>query len=599
MIVVGISALFHDSACAITIDGVPVAPAHEERFTRRRHDRSMPVNAFRACLADAGLGIGDIDYVAYFEDPAAKLARQLWMGLPGAATSAWPEFEWTAGGWPRLHNESLVQLDAARPHREIRELLGYEGPIASASHHESHAASAFYCSGFSQAALLTADAVGEWATTSYGWADGSKLELVDDVRFPHSLGLFYSAITSYLGFSVNSDEYKVMALASAGIPRYADHLRRVIRDRPGGQFELDLSYFSFGSADRMYSPKVADLLQAPPREPESAITVFHEDVACSLQLVLEELLLSKVRYLHGLVGGDNLAYAGGVALNCVANSRIRRDGPYRELFVQPAAGDAGGALGAALLTHHRVTGTFSRKWRMDALLGPSYDVRHIQDCLDITGVAYQDFAGREGELLRATAGLLASGSVVGWFQGRMEFGPRALGARSILADPRAGQMRDHINSMVKKRESFRPFAPAVPEDRCAEFFERDLPAPFMLETAQVRDPHALPAITHVDGSARVQTVSRSADPRFCGLLEEFGRITGYPILLNTSFNIRGEPIVCDPTDALVCFIRCQLDVLVLGDLVIRREDVPAAWAIAEVARPFQPPSVRSDSYTFF
>ncbi len=599
MIVVGISALFHDSACAVVIDGVPVAAAHEERFTRRRYDRSMPINAFRACVADAGIGIGDIDYVAYFEDPAAKLARQLWMGLPDAATSTSPEFEWTAGGWPRLHHESLVQLDAARPHREIRDLLGYAGPIAAVSHHEAHAASAFYCSGFSAAALLTADAVGEWTTTSYGRADATKLELVDEVRFPHSLGLFYSALTSYLGFAVNSDEYKVMALGSAGTPKYADRLRQVIRDLPGGQFELDLSYFNFGSADRMYSPKISDLLQGRPREPESDISAYHLDVACSLQVVLEELLLTKVRYLHDLIGGDNLAYAGGVALNCVANSRIRREGPFKNVFVQPAAGDAGGALGAALLTHHRVTGTCTPEWNMNALLGPSYDTRRIRDCLDITEVPYQDFSGRETELFRTTAELLASGSVIGWFQGRMEFGPRALGARSILADPRDPDMRDRINSLVKMREGFRPFAPAVPENRCAEFFERDLPAPFMLETAQVRDGSALPAITHVDGSARLQTVSPSADPRFYGLLEEFGTITGYPILLNTSFNIRGEPIVCDPNDALISFLRCHLDVLVLGDLMIRREDVPDTWGIAGVARPFQPPSIRSDSYTFF
>lgn len=599
MIVAGISALFHDSACALVIDGEPVAGAHEERFTRRRYDRAMPVNAFRACLLDAGIGIGDIDHVAYYEDSRAKLARQLWMGLPGPSVSPMLEFDWTAAGMPRVYPESLVQLDASRPYREIRELLGYDGPVTAVTHHEAHAASAFYCSGFSEAALLTADAVGEWTTTSYGYADEEKLSLLDGVDFPDSLGLFYSAVTSYLGFAVNSDEYKVMALASAGKPRFADRLRTVITNLPGGGFRLDPAYFAFDGAARMYTGALCDLLGAEPRVPESEITAFHEDVASSLQIVLEEILLDKVRYLHDLTGADDLAYAGGVALNCVANSRIRRDGPFRDIFVQPASGDAGGALGAALLTHHRLCDTFPRRRLTDARLGPAYDTAHIRDSLDRSGVAYRDFGGDEPGLLRTTAELLADGAVVGWYQGRMEFGPRALGARSILADPRDATMRDHINALVKKREGFRPFAPAVPEERCAEFFDRDVPAPFMLETAQVRDGDRLPAITHVDGSARVQTVDGTVDPRFHGLLTAFGDLTGFPILLNTSFNMRGEPIVCDPADALVCFIRCRLDALVIEDLVIRRSDVPAAWSIAEAAPAPQPPSARTDSYTFF
>lgn len=599
MIVVGISALFHDSACAVLVDGELVAAAHEERFTRRRFDRSMPVNAFRACLSYVGLNVGDVDYLAYYEDPVEKLARQLWMGLPGAAAIPALELDWTGGGIPRLQEASLLQLDATRPYREIRELLGYEGPIVTARHHEAHAASAFYCSGFADSALFTADAVGEWATTSYGRADAEKLELVEEVRFPHSIGLLYSTITSYLGFEVNSDEYKVMALASAGKPRYVSELGELVRDLPGGQFELNLKYFDFGGGDRMYAPSLPDLFGLPSRRSGDEILPIHKDVASSLQIVMEDLLLSKIRYLHDLVGGDRLSYAGGVALNCVANSRIRQNGPYRDIFIQPAAGDAGGAIGAAALTHHRMAGTLVRRRLVDARLGPAYDMDHIRDCFDAAGVTYEDFSGRETDLLRTTAHLIARGSVVGWFQGRMEFGPRALGARSILADPRDEAMRDHINFLVKKRESFRPFAPAVPLERCAEFFDLDVESPFMLQTAQVRDAQRLPAITHVDGSARVQTVDRSVDARFHGLLSEFGKISGFPILLNTSFNMRGEPIVCDPDDALACFVRCRLDALVLGDLILLREDIPPSWAVAETVVPYQPPSFSSDLYTFF
>jgi carbamoyltransferase len=597
VIIVGISALYHDSACAVLADGRLVAAAHEERFTRRRFDRSMPVNAFRACLLTAGLTIADVDYVAYYEDPIAKLGRQLWMGLLESPSAAL-ELDWTGNGVPRLLNESLVQLDPQRPYREIRELLGFDGPVVTSKHHEAHAASAFYCSGYPDSALFTADAVGEWTTTSYGHADRERFELIEEVSYPHSLGILYSALTSYLGFEVNSDEYKVMALASAGEPRYVEKLREAVRDLPGGQFELNLAYFNLGRGDKMYSPALVDALGRPPRQPADEIDTFHVDVASSLQVILEELLLNKVGYLHSLVGGERLSYAGGVALNCVANSHIRRHGPYRDIYIQPAAGDAGGAIGAAALTHHRVTGTFVRHRLDDARLGPAYDARPIGDSLDLAGVGYADFSGREDQLLEATVNLLVSGAVVGWFQDGMEFGPRALGSRSILADPRDPGMRDRINALVKKREAFRPFAPAVPVERSAEFFEWMTPSPFMLEIAQVRDGAKLPAITHIDGSARLQTVDRTIDPRFHGLLVAFGTATGYPILLNTSFNMRGEPIVCDPMDALACFVRCQLDALVLGDLVIHKDQIPPGWLLAEAAIPYQPPSVTSDLYTF-
>jgi carbamoyltransferase len=584
MIVVGVSALYHDAACAVFRDGRLVAAAQEERFTRRRYDPAMPANAFRSCLSEAGVRISEIDHMAYYEDPAARLGRQLWTGLPDL---------------PRATPETMFRFDADRPYREIRDRLGYDGPITTVTHHEAHAASAFYLSGFPESALLTADAVGEWTTTSYGRAGPERLELFDDVLFPHSLGLLYSTLTSYLGFEVNSDENKVMGLAPYGQPRYLDTLGELVTDLPGGQFRLDLGYFDFGRGDRMFSDALCDLLKAPPRAPEDPIEPFHQDVARSLQMLIEALLLSKARYLREATGSDYLGYAGGVALNCVANRRLRQDGPFRHIFVQPAAGDAGASVGAAALVHHRLTGTFIRARLADARLGPSYDTAGIRAGFDLAGTRYDDFTGREQELLSATAALLADGKVIGWFQGRMEFGPRALGARSILADPRDPSMRDHINALVKKREAFRPFAPSVVAERCAEFFDIEGPSPFMLDTAQVRNGAALPAITHVDGSARVQTVDAEVDPRFHGLLSRFGAITGYPILLNTSFNMRGEPIVCDPSDALASFIRCRLDALVLGDLLLLRENVPSAWELfAEQAAPPADRTVSGAVYTF-
>ena len=584
MIVVGVSALYHDAACAIFRDGQLVAAAQEERFTRRRFDPEMPANALRACLAEVGARISDIDHLAYYENPAARLGRQLWMGLPAG---------------PAVSPDGMFRLDADRPYREIRRRLGYDGPVTAVSHHEAHAASAFYCSGFAESALLTADAVGEWATTTYGQAGPEGLHLFAEVTFPHSLGLLYSTITSYLGFAVNSDEYKVMGLAPYGQPRYLTALRRLVSDLPGGQFRLDLQYFDFTRGDRMFSDALCDLLGARPRGESDPIAAFHQDVARSLQALTEELLFSKARYLHEATGADSLSYAGGVALNCVANSRLRREGPFRRMFVQPAAGDAGGSVGAAALVHHRLAGTFRRHRLTDARLGPSYDTAEVRAALDAAGTDYDDFSGREPDLLSAVASLLAAGSVIGWFQGRMEFGPRALGARSILADPRNPAMRDHINSLVKKREAFRPFAPAVAAERCAEFFDLAGPSPFMLDTAQVRDGAALPAITHVDGSARIQTVDAADDPRFHGLLTRFGVITGYPILLNTSFNMRGEPIVCDPADALATFVRCRLDALVLGDLVLLRENIPSAWeTLADEIAPPDRRSISAAVYTF-
>ena len=559
-----------------------VAAAQEERFSRVKHDASLPRQAFRWCLARAGLTIADVDCIAWYEDPVAKLDRQLWMGLPNV---------------PPVTPPFLFKLDAARPARELRELIGWEGRVEFVPHHLAHAASAFDFSGWEDAALLTVDAVGEWSTTSYGRAGGAGIELFEDVRFPHSLGLFYSAITSYLGFDVNDAEYKVMGLAPYGQPDYADQMRKLIEVLPGGQFRLNLEYFDFLGGARMFSEALCKLFGRAPREPESELDQFARDVARSAQVVLEEILLAKAAWLHQQTGLPRLCMAGGVALNCVANGRILRDGPFEELFVQPAASDAGAALGAATIAHRRVTGHAPPRQRLQhVLLGPSYSTGEIQTLLAGSGVRIEVLTD-EATLVDRVAERLSRGEVVGWFQGAMEFGPRALGARSILADPRNPAMRDRVNAFVKKREAFRPFAPAVVAERARDHFDLDHDAPFMLETCQVRSTLDLPAITHVDGSARPQTVDAGSHPRFHALLRAFERRTGCPILLNTSFNLRGEPIVCTPVDALLCFVRSDLDCLVLEDVILDRRDVPPQWREWFAELPSERSGVSSMVYT--
>jgi carbamoyltransferase len=581
--IVGISAHFHDAACCLLRDGQLVAAAQEERFTRLKHDPSMPKAAFRYCLAQAGLTIADIDAVAYYEDPIKKLDRQLWMGLPEV---------------PQTSPQALFRLDARRPERELRELLGFEGEILYVDHHEAHAASAYYFSGFPEAAILTVDAVGEWATTTFARGDGARLELLEEVSFPDSIGLLYSTLTAYLGFDVNDAEYKVMGLAPYGEPTMVDKIRLLIAESDGARFRLAHEYFDF-SGGRMFTQKLCDLFGRPEREPESALDQFTKDVARSLQAVLEELLLAKVAHLHARVPSTHLCLAGGVALNCVAVERIVREGPFERVFVQPAASDSGGALGAAALTHVRLTGRHPGIERLPhVFLGPSFSGAEVARLFGPSAAKVQDFRGREADLIDATADRLAAGQAIGWFQGRMEFGPRALGNRSILADPRVEGMRDRINRLVKKREAFRPFAPAVLAERAAEHFDLDHPAPFMVETCRVRSPLALPAITHVDGSARLQTVEALANPRFHRLLQAFERRTGCPILLNTSFNLRGEPVACTPADALLCFIRSDLDCLVVEDFLLDRAGLPASWLEWFRATPPQAcQAVSSSTYT--
>ncbi|HEY6804834.1 MAG TPA: carbamoyltransferase N-terminal domain-containing protein [Pyrinomonadaceae bacterium] len=567
--VLGISSGYHDSACSLLQDGVLVAAVQEERFSRVKNDRSFPSRAFNYCLQEGGITIADVDCIGYYEDPCLKLGRQIWMGfLPNL---------------PSHRRESILgRLSTPHPRQMIRDTFGFDGRVEIFDHHLSHAASSYYFSGFDESAILTVDGVGDWATTTYGFGRGPDIERFEQVDFPDSLGFFYSAITGYLGFEVNEGEYKVMGLAPYGEPEYADQIRKLVEVTSEGQYRLNLKYFGFLTEDCMYTDELVTLLGRPPREPESELEQFHMDVARSAQVVLEEILLEKTRYLHSKFPSQNLCMAGGVALNVVANGRCLREGPFARLFVQPAAGDAGGAVGAAALAHVKVTGESPVVKKLDHVyLGPENSTTQAYKMLRASSARFHDFRGREDELIRYTVDRLVEGKVIGWSQGRMEFGPRALGGRSILADPRRPEMRDRINALVKMREAFRPFAPAVLESEYQDHFSLDHSSPFMLETCDVISPIDLPAITHIDGSARIQTVNEEANPRFAALLQEFYRRTDCPIILNTSFNLRGEPIVCTPLDALRTFLRSQIDVLVVEDLAFERSGIPNFWEAME------------------
>jgi carbamoyltransferase len=565
--IIGVSAGYHDSACSLLQDGVLVAAAQEERFSRVKNDKSFPTSAFAYCLQEGGITIADVVCIAYYEDPCLKLGRQNWM-------SFMPNL-------PGERRESILdRLSATPPQQMIRDVWGYEGRVEIFDHHLSHAASSYFFSGFKESAILTVDGVGDWATTTYGCGKGPHIERFEQVDFPDSLGFFYSAITGYLGFEVNEGEYKVMGLAPYGEPEYVDQIRKLVEVTSEGQYRLNMKYFGFLTEDCMYTQELIALLGQPPRDPESELTQFHMDVARSAQVVLEEIMLEKTRYLHEKYPSENLCMAGGVSLNVVANGRCLREGPFKRLFVQPAAGDAGGSVGAAAMAHAKVTGEPPAvKSLKHVYLGPANSVSEAYKLLMASSAKFLDFRGREEELIKFTVDRLIEGKVIGWSQGRMEFGPRALGARSILADPRSPDMRDRINALVKMREAFRPFAPAVLESEAQNHFDLDHSSPFMLETCDVISDIDLPAITHIDGSARVQTVTAETNPRFAALLEEFHRRTGCPIILNTSFNVRGEPIVCAPLDAVLCFTASQIDFLVLEDFVLDRAGIPPFWEV--------------------
>lgn len=557
-IIIGLSAFYHDAACCLLRGGALVAAAQEERFSRRKHDPRLPVEAFRFCLEAGGIGPHEVDAMAFYEQPETKLERQVWSGrVP--ATSA--------------------RADPGAVERRIREGLGYDGRLLFFPHHLSHAASAFDFSGFDEAALLTVDGVGEWTTTAFARGSSSGIELLAEVAFPHSLGLLYSTLTAYLGFPVNDGEARVMGLAAYGRPRFLEALRQLVRvGKRGLDFTLDIDYFDFINGGKMYNDELCVLLGTPPRRPDEPLTRVHQDLAASVQALLEELLLTFGWHLYEETGLPRLCLAGGVALNCVANGRIRREGPFRQVFVQPAAGDAGGALGAAALAHRRLTGQKRVQGALrDARCGPAWSADQVVRLLEATGARFCDHRGDESGLLAAVADRLARHQVVAWFQGSMELGPRALGARSLLADPRDPDARERLNRTIKRREPFRPFAPAVLAGRAAAHFDLDVASPFMLETARVRSDLDLPAITHVDGSARVQTVEASEHPRFARLLAAFESHTGCPVLLNTSFNRAGEPIVCTPADALLTFAVSGVDALVIEDALIDRCGLPSCW----------------------
>lgn len=604
MNILGISAFFHDSAAAIVRDGAIVAAAQEERFTRKKHDEAFPARAAEWCLAEAGITAAELDAVVFYEKPLVKFERLLETAL-AFAPRGFPAFVKAMPQW--------LQRKLHIP-REIDQGLGgdYSGPILFATHHESHAASGFYPSPFDEAAILTLDGVGEWSTATWGTGRGSRIKLEGEMRFPHSPGLLYSAFTLFCGFRVNSGEYKLMGLAPYGDPRYADAILREIVDlRDDGSFWLDQRFFDYAAGLRMTSRRFDRLFDGPARRPDGPLTQREMDLAASIQKVLEEIVLRMARHVQAQTGLVNLCLAGGVALNCVANGRLLCEGPFERLWIQPAAGDAGGALGAALahwfnhLGHPRIANPGDAQ--RGSLLGPAFDDAEIEAAIARHNAVAEVFA-TEAALADAVAAELAAGRIVGHFAGRAEFGPRALGNRSILADPRAADMQRRLNVAIKFRESFRPFAPAVLADRTPEFFNLDAASPYMLLVAGVCDaadslpsmPRAtglarlrdvrgpIPAVTHVDGSARVQTVDPVRAPRFHAILEAFARLTGCPVLANTSFNIRGEPIVHDPADAYRCFMFTDMDVLVLGNRLLRKAAQPPLAGAEAYKRSFRP-----------
>ncbi|MDZ7638243.1 MAG: carbamoyltransferase [Bryobacterales bacterium] len=596
MLILGISAFYHDSAAAILRDGAIMAAAQEERFTRTKHDARFPANAITWCLKEVGVSLKDVDFIAFYEKPFLKFERLLETYL-AFAPRGYQSFQMAIPVWIR---EKLFQR--ALLHRKLRELdakVDLSEKLLFAEHHQSHAASAFFPSPFGEAAILTMDGVGEWATTSAWAGRGSSLDNLKEIHFPHSLGLLYSAFTYYTGFKVNSGEYKLMGLAPYGEPRFADRIREKLVDvKPDGSFRLNLEYFNYCTGLTMTNDRFADLFGKPPRKPESLLEPFHMDVAASIQAVLEEIVVALATGVVRETGMRRLCLSGGVALNCVANGKILKSGIVDGLWIQPASGDAGGALGAALAVHHlhaRKPRTAAKPDAMKgALLGPRFGQTEIEERLDAAGAHMETLS--EEDLLGRCVAILREGKVLGWFQGAMEFGPRALGARSILADPRSARMQSTLNLKIKKREGFRPFAPAVLAERASEWFDLATESPYMLLTTTVAKSRRLPvpdgteclfgieklkvprttipAVTHVDMSARVQTVHRETNPLFHRLLVRWERETGCPVLVNTSFNVRGEPIVCTPEDAFRCFLRTEMDALAIGGCLLLRERQP-------------------------
>jgi carbamoyltransferase len=589
---IGISAFYHDSAAALVEDDRIIAAAQEERFTRKKHDSSFPQNAIEYCLQAGNVRLDELDYIVFYDKPFLKFERLLETYV-AMAPRGFRSFKMAIPLWLRekLFQKSLLRSELKR----FSENGDWKAQLLFCEHHLSHAASAFFPSPYEDAAVLTMDGVGEWATTSAAMGSGNRLQVFQEIHFPHSLGLLYSAFTYYTGFKVNSGEYKVMGLAPYGEPRYAKLiLDKIIDLKPDGSFRLDMSYFNYCTGLTMTNQRFSDLFGAPVRAPNELLTPFHMDIAASIQAVLEEIVLRMTRALAKQTGARNLCLAGGVALNCVANGKVLRDGAFENIWIQPAAGDAGGAVGAALAAVHLYEGHPRRPNGGDrmhgSLLGPSYSQLDIERRLATAGAQFS--VASEGDMVEQAADALAKQQAVGWFQGRLEFGPRALGARSILGDPRSPTMQRNLNLKIKYRESFRPFAPAVLREDVAEWFEFDSDSPYMLIVADVRKDRRcsmtpeqqalfgieklnlvrsdIPAVTHVDYSARIQTVHANTNPLFYLLLKRFKEKTGCPVLVNTSFNVRGEPIVCTPEDAFRCFMGNELDLLVVGNCVLHK-----------------------------
>jgi len=592
--ILGISAFYHDSAAALLKDGQIVAAAQEERFTRRKHDYAFPARAVSYCLEEAGIDEGSLSHVVFYEKPLLRFERILETYVT-YAPKGFKQFLMSIPLWLKQKLHLPREMDEALNHR-------YKGRYIFCGHHESHAASAFLPSPFADAAIVTMDGVGEWATASIGVGKDSSVEMLQELRFPHSLGLLYSAFTYFIGFRVNSGEYKLMGLAPYGQPVYYDKIMSEMLDlRDDGSFRLNMDYFAYCYSDVMTSRKFELLFGIPRRKPETPLTQQHMDLAASIQKVTEEIMMRIVCHAHRLTGQNNLVLAGGVALNCVGNGRILREGPFEHIWIQPAAGDAGGALGAALFVWHQLLENPRMVHPADlqrgSLLGPSFTNEQIRDFLDSTEAVYR-FHENENDLLEVVSEALLKEQVIGWFQGRMEFGPRALGSRSIIGDARSPDMQSRMNLKIKFRESFRPFAPSILEERACVFFDlgADCESPYMLLVAPVemRQRVALsteqatlkgidllkirhssvPGVTHVDYSARVQTVDQERHGRYYRLIKRFEEKSGCPLIINTSFNIRGEPIVCTPENAYHCFMATDMDVLVLENCVLLKEEQP-------------------------
>jgi carbamoyltransferase len=596
MRILGLSAFYHDSAAALLVDGRIVAAAQEERFTRKKQDARFPISAIGYCLEEAGITLDDVDYVAFYEKPFIKFERLLETYV-AFAPRGFQSFGTAIPVWIR---EKLFQKNIIRD--ELKKLspdFDWKNKLLFTEHHVSHAASAFYASPFEEAAILTMDGVGEWCTGSTAIGRGKDLKILKELHFPHSLGLLYSAVTYYLGFKVNSGEYKVMGLAPYGQPVYADRIIEHLMDlKEDGSFRLDLSYFDYCTGLTMTNQKFVDLFGEPVRDPEKdLLTPFHMNVAASIQKVAEIVMLRLARALAREQNVENLCLAGGVALNCVANGKILRDGAFKNIWVQPAAGDAGGSVGAALAVWHQFLGrerklNGGRDLMQGAFLGPAFAQDEVESRLNKAGAHFE--AHSDPEVIEQAANALVMGDAVGWIQGRMEFGPRSLGARSILGDPRSPSMQKMLNLQIKYRESFRPFASAVLREDVSDWFDLDVDSPYMLLVADVKRERRrrmtneeemlfgidklnvvrsdIPAVTHIDYSARVQTVHADTNPRFHELISRFKDKTGCPVLVNTSFNVRGEPIVCTPEDAFRCFMGNEIELLVVGNCVLRKSE---------------------------